>query len=78
MPLDQRQVEALYADYFGELAAIAEYEFAMPVPQAEQLAHEVLLSGLRHYANVSERRAWLVAAVSCAARRCSSGASANE
>jgi DNA-directed RNA polymerase specialized sigma24 family protein len=64
---DPLQLEILYRDFFGELADVGTSRFGLAGEEAELLAHEVFLAGLRHLPRIREPRAWLIAAMVFAA-----------
>lgn len=62
------QLEALYRDQFSVLANLAITEFHVPRRAAEELAHDVLISGLLHFAQSADPNTWLRGAITVAAR----------
>ena len=70
--MDPDQLEALYAEHFSALAEIATSEFGIPPAEAEQIADDVFVAGLRHLGKVPDPHQWLLAAIRDAARHSSS------
>ena len=64
---DQQDLEALYRDHVGALREVAE-GFNLPHETAGELAHQVMLAGIRRMDKVPDARAWLIAAFTAAAR----------
>jgi DNA-directed RNA polymerase specialized sigma24 family protein len=63
-----RQLEAMYKRHFAQLAKVAMTRYGVPQPAAEELAHNVLLSSLRHARRIRDLRPWLFGAIQYAAR----------
>jgi len=59
-----RDFEAFYCEHFGVLAGMAAK--LISVEEAEQLAHDVLMSSLCPLTSLNDSRAWLVAAIKSA------------
>lgn len=68
-----RDPERVYTEHFGTLVEVA-LSGRATVDDAEEIAHEVLLSSLRHPAGIENVETWLIAAVKCAMSRRTAGA----
>lgn len=66
--IDDRDFEALYAQYFDYLAQIAIYKFQVPESEAETLVHDVLISYLKKAGEIADLHRWLVGAICHASR----------
>lgn len=66
--LDDAQLEAIYTHHFGILTQIATSEFQIPEPDAEEMAHDVLIAALRQSARIDDADAWFRGAITFAAR----------
>jgi RNA polymerase sigma-70 factor (ECF subfamily) len=66
--VDDRDFEAIYAQYFDLLAQIAVNKFQVPDSEAETLVHDVLISYLRKAGDIAELHRWLVGAICHASR----------
>lgn len=67
-PFDGEQFEAVYTRYFDLLVQVASFKFRVPDPDAEALAHDVLMTYLRKQHEVVELRPWLIGAICYASR----------
>lgn len=67
-PFDDEQFEAVYAQYFDLLVRVANFKFSVPDPDAEALAHDVLMTYLRKHHLILDLRAWLIGAICYASR----------
>jgi hypothetical protein len=66
---DDHEWEALFASHFHALATIAISEFKIPNPDAEEIAHGVLISAICHLPRITDLPAWLHGAIVCAAEQ---------
>lgn len=57
--------EHLYNEHFGPLVELA-LSNRVAIEEAEQLAHDVLLSSLAHLPRIANLEAWLVGSLRCA------------
>lgn len=57
---------ALYAEQFAPLVAIVTGEYAIEEAEAEEIAHDAMLSVLLHLGKISDPARWLEGAVRCA------------
>ena len=64
---DRRDLELLYRDHVGALNEVAD-DFNLSHDTAGELAHQVMLAGIRRMDSMSDPRAWLIAAFTAAAR----------
>ncbi|HEX7809366.1 MAG TPA: sigma-70 family RNA polymerase sigma factor [Thermoanaerobaculia bacterium] len=67
-PFDHEQFEAVYEQYFDMLVRVANFKFNVPDPDAEALAHDVLITYLRKHHLIDDLRAWLIGAICYASR----------
>ena len=70
--MDPDKLEALYVEHFDALAEIAASEYGIAPAEAEQLADDVFIAGLRHLEKAPDPHQWLLAAIRDAARHSSS------
>jgi hypothetical protein len=61
-------LETLYSEHFPSLVRIAITK-RVPIEEAEQLAHDVLMSSLFQFHRIGDLEAWLTGALTCAIRR---------
>jgi DNA-directed RNA polymerase specialized sigma24 family protein len=66
--LDDRQLEALYTRHFCILTEIATAEFHIPKPDAEELAHDILMASFKQSSRIDDADAWFRGAMTHAAR----------
>lgn len=66
--LDDGQLEAIYTRHFGIITQIATSEFRIPEPDAEEMAHDILIAALRQSARIDDADAWFRGAITFAAR----------
>jgi len=62
----QRDLESLYRDHVGALSEVAA-ELNLSQDTAGELAHQVMLAGIRRMDTVPDARAWLLAAFTAGA-----------
>lgn len=62
------RADVAYREHYGLLHFIAVARFHVPLPDAENVVHDVFVRFLRHQDRITNDRAWLVAAVCNAAR----------
>jgi RNA polymerase sigma factor (sigma-70 family) len=68
LPFDHERFEAVYDQYFDMLVRVASFKFSVPDPDAEALAHDVLITYLRKQHLIDDLRAWLIGAICYASR----------
>jgi hypothetical protein len=66
---DTHELQRFYTSHVATLTTIAESEFQIPSLDAEDLAHGVLLSALRHLPRGIDLPVWLRGAITAAASR---------